>query len=1626
MKSPVNPFRLLSVLTLTLLVGIMIIPNLTRNGMTKTRLPKAPTPMMSTIIVTTTANTIAADGQCSLREAIINANNDAATHADCAAGSGADTIVLQASTTYTLAVRDNTEYGYNGLPAITSAITIEGNGATIARGSGVGIPAFRFIHITSTGNLTLRNVALSNGLAQGGNGGSAGGGGGGGGAGLGGAIYNRGMLTAINSTLNGNQAAGGNGGIAISGGGGGGGGGLGGHGGSTFNASGGGGGGGFGGSGGASSPYTPAGAAGGGGGGTVGDGVAGSGTIGGSGGNLNGGKGGDGGNVAQAGVNGGTGGGGGGGGNSNFGTASGGNGGFGGGGGGASGGAGNGASGGSGGFGGGGGGAGCAGCNTNTGGGGGGNGGFGGGGAGGYYGTGGVSGFAGGKGGDSEGGNLGGFSAGGGGGGGGVALGGAIFNDGGTVTLTNSTISTNTARGGAGGNGRGKSKGGGGGNALGAGVYNHNGTVTAAHCTFTDNILIFGNGGTGPNGNGSAGSAGGGAVYSLPQSGGVAVLTLTNNILANSSGGQDASVAGTINGNNNLIESNSGVSASVIITTADPLLGPLTLNAPGNTPTHALLVGSPAIDQAAATVLTTDQRGATRPIDLAVANPLGGNGSDLGAYEYAPPCSTISLSPTTLPNGLVGVAYSQTITASGGTAPYTFTVTSGSLPSGLTLSTGGVLSGTPTANGTFNFTVTAADAIGCTGNYSYTLTIANTPPDAVDDTATTNEDTAVTVSVLANDTDMNGNTLSISSATVPANGNIAINGNGTITYTPNANFHSTDSFGYTISDGNGGSDTATVTVNVAAVNDAPDAVNDSATTAEDTAASIIVLGNDTDIDGNTLTVSSVTQGTNGLVVINANGTLTYTPNANFNGSDSFTYTVSDGAGGSDTATVSVTITAVNDAPVATNNSYNTNEDTALNIAAPGVLSNDSDLDNTSLSVLFVSGPANGSLQLNADGSFTYSPNANFNGSDSFTYKVNDGAADSNTATVSINVQTVNDAPSVNGDAATVAEDGSITVDALANDTDADGDTLAITAVTQGANGTATINTNGTVTYTPNANFNGTDSFSYTVSDGNGGTATATVTVSVTAVNDAPTATTDSFSTNEDVTLVVAVPGVQANDTDVDGNPLTVTLIAGPASGTLTLNADGSFSYMPAANFFGTVNFTYKVNDGTADSAPATTTITVSAVNDPPGAVNDAAVTNQNTAVTISVFANDTDIESNTLSILSVTQGANGAVVINANGTVTYTPNINFFGNDAFTYTVSDGNGGTDTATVSVTVNLVNSPPTANAGGPYTVSEGSSVAVSATGSDPENGSLSFAWDLDNNGSFETPGQSVSFSAAGLDGLSIRTIKVQVTDSGGLSTIEQATVTVQNVAPNVGAITASIDPIPVGSNVVVNANFTDAGIPDTHTAQWTWDDGATSSGTVTEVNGSGAVTGNHTFTATGVYEIKLRVTDDDGDASEAVFQYVVVYDPQGGFVTGGGWINSPVGAYLNNPALTGKANFGFVSKYLKGANVPTGNTEFQFKAGNLNFHSTSYDWLVVAGHKAQYKGSGRINNAGDYAFMLTATDGQQPGGGGTDKFRIKIWDKATGQVIYDNKRGASDDIDSADPQAISGGSIVIHKQ
>lgn len=336
----------------------------------------------------------------------------------------------------------------------------------------------------------------------------------------------------------------------------------------------------------------------------------------------------------------------------------------------------------------------------------------------------------------------------------------------------------------------------------------------------------------------------------------------------------------------------------------------------------------------------------------------------------------------------------------------------------------------------------------------------------------------------------------------------------------------------------------------------------------------------------------------------------------------------------------------------------------------------------------------------------------------------------------------------------------------------------------------------------------------------------------------------------------------------------------------------------------------------------------------------------------------------------------------------------------------------------------NLPPTASAGGPYVREEGSAVVLDASGSvDPDLDTLQYRWDFDNDGQWDTGWSAEPWGSCTWGDEYLGMVVVEVSDEQ-LTATASAAVSIGNVGPAVDTMTAQVDPVAVGTSILASASFSDPGLLDTHTAAWDWGDGNVSPATVTEANGSGTAADAHAYAASGVYTITLTVADDDGGSGQAVFRYVVVYDPSAGFVTGGGWINSPAGAYAADPSLSGKATFGFVAKYQKGATVPTGQTEFQFNMAGLNFRSTEYQWLVVAGAKAMYKGSGTINGSGDYGFMLSAVDGQINGGGAVDKFRIKIWDNTTGQVIYDNQMGDAEDAELT--TAIGGGSIVIHKK
>ena len=766
-------------------------------------------------------------------------------------------------------------------------------------------------------------------------------------------------------------------------------------------------------------------------------------------------------------------------------------------------------------------------------------------------------------------------------------------------------------------------------------------------------------------------------------------------------------------GNDTDVDGN-GLTAAVV---SGPLSGVLTLNADGSfsyTP-NADFNGSDSFTYAANDG-TVDSNEATVTITV---NPINDTPVAVGD-TYA------TDEDTDLNVAAPGVLGNDTDVDGNG---LTAAVVSGPLSGVLTLNADGSFSYTPNAdfNGSDSFTYAANDGTVDSNEATVTITVnpINDTPVAVGDTYATDEDTDLNVAapgVLGNDTDVDGNGLTAAVVSGPLSGVLTLNADGSFSYTPNADFNGSDSFTYAANDGTVDSNEATVTITVNPINDTPVAVGDTYATDEDTDLNVAapgVLGNDTDVDGNGLTAAVVSGPLSGVLTLNADGSFSYTPNADFNGSDSFTYAANDGTVDSNEATVTITVNPINDTPVAVGDTYATDEDTDLNVAAPGVLGNDTDVDGNGLTAAVVSGPLSGVLTLNADGSFSYTPNADFNGSDSFTYAANDGTVDSNEATVTITVNPINDTPVAVGDTYATDEDTDLNVAApgvLGNDTDVDGNGLTAAVVSGPLSGVLTLNADGSFSYTPNADFNGSDSFTYAANDGTVDSNEATVTITVNPINDTPVAVGDTYATDEDTDLNVAVPGVLGNDTDVDGNGLTAAVVSGPLSGVLTLNADGSFSYTPNADFNGSDSFTYAANDGTVDSNEATVTITVNPINDTPVAVGDTYATDEDTDLNVAapgVLGNDTDVDVDFLTAALVSGTSNGLLTLNADGSFTYTPNGNFNGADSFTYKANDGNLDSNVTTVTITVNPVNDAPVADDDA-YATDEDIALTVSAPG------------------------------------------------------------------------------------------------------------------------------------------------------------------------------------------------------------------------------------------------------------------------------------------------------------------------
>jgi len=755
----------------------------------------------------------------------------------------------------------------------------------------------------------------------------------------------------------------------------------------------------------------------------------------------------------------------------------------------------------------------------------------------------------------------------------------------------------------------------------------------------------------------------------------------------------------------------------------------------------------------------------------------------------------------------------------------------------------------------------------------------NNAPIAFDDSASTDEDNSVSGNVLANDFDWEGDSMSVTPAVLNGvYGTLTLNANGSYTYTPYASTQAlalgqnvTDSFTYTVSDGSL-SDTGTLTVAIAGLNDAPVANPDAVGTGENSPVTVDVLANDTDVDNGavlTVTAASAPAG-QGSASIVANQVV-FNPGTDFDHLDTgesvdvvVSYTISDEHGATSSSTVTITVNGANDAPVANDDSASTIEDAAV---AGNVLANDTDVDVEDLTVAnpgtYVG--AYGTLTLAADGSYTYTPNGAAQGLDDgesaqdvFAYTASDGTA-SDGATLTVTVNGANDAPVANDDSATTNENSlGISGDVLANDTDADGEALTVAdpGTYVGTYGTLVLNADGTYTYTPGAAAQGLDVgetaqdvFVYTASDGTASD-TANLTITVTGLNDAPVAVDDTNVTDENSPVS---GNVLANDTDVDGEPLVVS---NPGTytgswGTLVLAADGSYTYTPNAaaallnNGQSVVDvFSYNASDGTAIDS-GLLTITINGLSGVPNAVDDSASTTENAAVSGDVLANDTDAENDPLTVTNpgTYVGDYGTLVLNADGTYTYTPDAAADGlaagesvQDVFSYTATDG-GASDTATLTVTVNGVNDAPTIDAGGTNASGEVAELPDDDPGEDvtihSDSGTIAFD-DVDLSDthtatatpqgggyygtltlSVDQPGDTVGWnftvSDAALEGLSegqivIQTYTVTIDDGHGGTATQDVTITITGAGVGTGPQTVwYIDNSATGStNVGTEAN------------------------------------------------------------------------------------------------------------------------------------------------------------------------------------------------------------------------------
>ena len=625
-------------------------------------------------------------------------------------------------------------------------------------------------------------------------------------------------------------------------------------------------------------------------------------------------------------------------------------------------------------------------------------------------------------------------------------------------------------------------------------------------------------------------------------------------------------------------------------------------------------------------------------------------------------------------------------------------------------------------NGEVNLDVVVVDEDGATASTTANIDVLpiNDTPVSGDLAYSVDEDNSITLSqeqLLAQATDVEGDALIASNLVVDGDATVTANDDGSFTITPDANFNGDIDITFDINDG---SDTivATADLTVNPVNDLPQPEDQAFTIGEDGVLTFTdqdLLDGATDIDGDDLSVEGVTYtGADGVLTDNGDGTYSFAPNENFNGDVNFTFDVSDGTD-TVTANIDVSVTPENDPPVAGSTSYTVHEDNSITISDEQLLANSSDIEGD-VSIDSVSYSGNdGVLEINGDGTYTFSPNENFNGEVSLDVVVidEDGATDSTTA--GITVLEVNDPPIAGPTAYTIDEDQVLTFSesqVLLNASDVEGDVELVSISYDGPDGIFSVNGDGTCSFAPNENFNGQVSLDVTIRDEDGAEVDTYITVDVLPINDAPVSGNLAYNVDEDNTITLSQEQLLSQASDVDGDDLVAENLLVDGNATVTANDDGSFTITPDANFNGDIDITFDISDG-SDTLVATADLTVNPVNDLPQPEDQAFTIGEDGVLLFSdedLLDGATDIDGDDLSVEGVTYtGADGVLTDNGDGTYSFAPNENFNGDVNFTFDVSDGTD-TVTANIDVSVTPENDPPVAGSTS-YTVHEDNSITIS---------------------------------------------------------------------------------------------------------------------------------------------------------------------------------------------------------------------------------------------------------------------------------------------------------------------------